>query len=132
MSDLRSYRPVFLTARPIRCPPSPLGLRRYNWTDRDAANGNCSRNWSNAQSSWVSAKLAGELLSAPPSTRSEPRCRRCAPRSNIGKSEARKSPAKTAGLFDFSRTASASGGGRRGKLRDHAFQRLEGLLGEIG
>jgi hypothetical protein len=43
----------------------------------------------------------------------------------------RKSPAIMAGLFDFENSVCSVGGGR-GELRDHAFDRLEGLLGEVG
>ncbi len=43
----------------------------------------------------------------------------------------RKSPATMAGLFDFENSVCLVSGGR-GELRDHAFDRLEGLLGEVG
>jgi len=43
----------------------------------------------------------------------------------------KKKPGQMAGLFNFENSVCLVGGGR-GELRDHAFDRLEGLLGEVG
>src|ERR1700730_13464213 len=57
----------------------------------------------------------------------------CASRDNLSQTRKQEKAQPHWPGFYFLQTAlKVSGGGSRGKLRDHAFQRLEGLLGEIG